>query len=75
MYGKEPILAMDDAKKISLMNRLLDITDKVPQLRTNARRTIAWAQAKLEETFKEKGNSTQFHKEELVLYFDKAKVG
>ena len=29
----------------------------------------------MEETFREKGNSTRFHKGELVLYFDKAKAG
>ena len=41
VYGKDPILAMDSAKSGSLIERLIEITDKVPQLRTNARRTIA----------------------------------
>src|SRR6266540_2283243 len=55
VYGKNPVLAMDSLSKgQELIERLLEITDKVPQLRTNARRAIKKAQAKLEETFNKK---------------------
>ncbi len=58
------------SKGQKLIERLLEITDKVPQLQTNARRTIKKAQAKLEETFNKK--KVKFQKSDLVLYFDKA---
>jgi len=58
------------SKGQELIERLLEITDKVPQLRTNARRAIKKAQAKLEETFNKK--EVKFQKGDLVLYFDKA---
>src|SRR6266498_5223509 len=39
VYGKNPVLAIDSPSKgQELIERLLEITDKVPQLRTNARR-------------------------------------
>ncbi len=60
------------SKGQELIKRLLEITDKVPQLRTNVRRIIKKAQAKLEETFK--GKEVKFQKDDLVLYFDKALV-
>ena len=42
---------MDSSSKgQELIERLLEITDKVPQLRINARRAIKKAQAKLEKT-------------------------
>src|SRR6266498_5472142 len=73
VYGKNPVLAMDSPSKgQELIERLLEITDKVPQLRTNARRAIKKAQAKLEETFNKK--EVKFQKGDLVLYFDKALV-
>ncbi len=58
------------SKGQELIERLLEITNKVPQLRTNARRVIKKAQAKLEETFNKK--EVKFQKDDLVLYFDKA---
>ncbi len=42
------------SKGQELIERLLEITDKVLQLQTNARRAIKKAQAKLKETFKRK---------------------
>ncbi len=42
------------SKGQELIKRLLEITDKVSQLQTNARRAIKKAQAKLEETFNKK---------------------
>ncbi len=62
---------MDSSSKgQELIERLLEITEKVSQLRTNARRAIKKAQAKLEKTFK--GKQVNFQKGDLVLYFDKA---
>ena len=60
------------SKEQELIKKLLEITDKVPQLRTNARKAIKKAQAKLEETFK--GKEVKFQKGNLVLYFDKALI-
>src|SRR6266542_279913 len=57
------------SKEHELIERLLEITDKVPQLRTNTRRAIKKAQAKLKETFNKK--EVKFQKGDLVLYFDK----
>ena len=55
VYEKNPVLAMDSLSKgQELIERLLEITDKVSQLRTNTRRAIKKAQAKLEETFNKK---------------------
>src|SRR6266542_5354057 len=71
VYGKNPVLAIDSLSKgQELIKRLLEITDKVSQLRTNARRAIKKAQVKLEETFNKK--EVKFQKSNLVLYFDKA---
>src|SRR6266542_4410996 len=68
VYGKNTILAMDNPSKgQELIERLLEITDKVLQLRTNVRRAIKKAQAKLEETFNKK--EVKFQKDDLVLYF------
>ena len=58
------------SKGQELIERLLEITDKVSQLRTNTRRAIKKVQAKLEETFNKK--KVKFQKGDLVLYFDKA---
>ncbi len=58
------------SKGQELIERLLEIIDKVSQLQTNTRRAIKKAQAKLEETFK--GKEITFQKGDLVLYFDKA---
>ena len=71
VYGKNPVLAMDSPSKgQELIKRLLEITDKVLQFWTNARRAIKKAQAKLKETFNKK--EVKFQKGDLVLYFDKA---
>ncbi len=57
------------SKGQELIERLLEITDKVLQLWINARRAIKKAQAKLEETFNKK--EVKFQKGDPVLYFDK----
>ncbi len=44
----------NSSKRQELIERLLEITDKVLQLQTNVRRIIKKAQAKLKETFKGK---------------------
>src|SRR6266542_2465330 len=70
VYGKNLVLAMDNlSREQELIKRLLEITDKVPQLRTNAKRAIKKAQAKLEKIFNKK--EVKFQKGDLVLYFDK----
>src|SRR6266496_850088 len=70
VYRKNPVLAMDSPSKgQELIERLLEITDKVPQLQTNARRAIKKVQTKLEEIFNKK--EVKFQKGDLVLYFDK----
>ena len=67
VYGKNPVLAIDNLSKgWELIDRLLEITDKVSQLQTNARRAIKKTQVKLEETFNKK--KVKFKKEDLVLY-------
>ncbi len=58
------------SKEWKLIKKLLEITDKIPQLRTNARRAINKAQAKLKKTFK--GKKVKFQQGDLVLYFNKA---
>ncbi len=71
VYEKNLILTIDSSsKRQELIERLLEITDKISQLQTNARRAIKKAQAKLKETFKEK--EVKFQKGDLVLYFNKA---
>jgi hypothetical protein len=74
VYGREPKLAMDKPSKAeTLVERLLEITEKVPQLRGSARKTIKEAQDKLNQAF---GSHKQiFAKGDLVLYFDKAAAG
>src|SRR6266542_1620548 len=74
VYGREPTLVMDYGKhEGSIMERLLEITEKVSQLREAARRTIQKSQAELDKSFE--GMKTQeFQKGELVWYFDKPAV-
>ena len=55
----------------SIIERLLEITEKVPQLREVARRAIQKAQAELDRKFEGKPQRS-FQKGELVQYFDKA---
>jgi len=57
------------SKGQKLIKRLLEITDKVLQLWTNARRVIKKAQIKLKKTFNKK--EVKFQQRDLVLYFDK----
>ncbi len=55
----------------SIMERLLEIMEKVSQLREAARRAIRKSQAELDRKFK--GMKTQeFQKGDLVWYFDKS---
>ncbi len=71
IYRKNLVLAMNSLSKgQELIKKLLEITDKIPQLRTNVRRAIKKVQVKLKETFK--GKEVKFQKGDLVLYFDKA---
>ena len=72
VYGREPTLVMDYEKHGgSIMKRLLEITEKVSQLREAARRTIRKSQAELDKKFE--GMKTQeFQKGDLVWYFDKS---
>jgi hypothetical protein len=80
VYGLEPKLAMDESfyrendsfKGKSIVDRLLEITDKVPQLRIASKRAIEKAQKQIDEKFQ--GKVTQFQKGDLVLYYDKAKA-
>ncbi len=71
VYEREPTLVMDYEKHGgSIIERLLEITEKVPQLREAARRVIWKSQAELDRKFE--GMKTQeFQKGELVWYFNK----
>ena len=71
VYGRESTLVMDYGKHGgSIIERLLEITDKVSQLRKATRRAIRKSQAELDRKFE--GMKTQeFQKGELVWYFDK----
>ncbi len=52
VYERKPTLVMDYRKhEGSIMERLLEITEKVPQLREAARRTIQKSQAELDRKF------------------------
>ena len=51
----------------------MDIIYKVPQLRSEAKKSIKEAQEKLEKAFGTH-KATQFKKGELVWYYDKAKA-
>ncbi len=71
VYGREPTLVMDYGKhRGSITERLLEITEKVPQLRKVARRAIRKSQAELDRKF-EGMKIREFQKGELVWYFDK----
>ncbi len=74
VYGREPTLIMDYRKHGgSIMERLLEITEKVLQLREAAKRAIQKSQAELDRKFE--GMKTQeFQKGKLVWYFDKPAV-
>ncbi len=52
MYGKEPTLVMDYRRhEGSIMERSLEITEKVSQLRKAVRRAIRKLQAELDRKF------------------------
>src|SRR6266540_4835323 len=52
VYGREPTLVMDHGKhEGSIIERLLEITEKVSQLREAARRAIWKSQAELDRKF------------------------
>src|ERR1044071_2858131 len=57
---------------MTYMERILDIMEGVPHLRTNAKKAMRKAQKKIEEKFQEK--EIQFQKGDLVLYFKKAEA-
>src|SRR6266542_3434851 len=66
VYGREPILVMNYKKHGgSIIERLLKITEKIPQLREAAKRAIRKSQAELDRKFE--GMKTQeFQKGDLV---------
>jgi len=71
VYGREPTLIIDHRKYgSSIMEKLLEITEKIPQLRKAARRIIRKSQAKLDRKF-ERMKTQEFQKGDLVWYFDK----
>ncbi len=71
VYEWEPILVIDYKKHgDSIIERLLEITEKVPQLRKAARKVIWKSQAKLDRKFQEM-KIQKFQKGDLVWYFDK----
>src|SRR6266540_2410977 len=74
VYGREPTLVIDYGKYGgSIVERLLEITEKVSQLREAARKAIRKSQAELDRKFE--GMKTQeFQKGDLVWYFDKPAV-
>ncbi len=66
VYEKKPTLVMDYGPyRGSIIERLLEITEKVPQLRKVARRVIWKAQVELDRKFEGKSQRS-FQKEELV---------
>ncbi len=54
----------------SIMKRLLEIIEKILQLREAAKRAIRKSQAELDRKF-EKMKTQKFQKEDLVWYFNK----
>ena len=71
VYGRELTLVIDYEKHGgSIMERLLEITEKVLQLREAARRAIRKSQAELDKKF-EGMKIQEFQKGDLVWYFDK----
>src|SRR6266542_1762647 len=66
VYGKEPTLVMDyGSHGGSIIERLLEIMEKLPQLQEAARRAIRKAQAELDRKFERKPQRN-FQKGELV---------
>ncbi len=73
VYGREPTMVMDETRSYSMIERLLEITEKVPQLREAARRAIKKSQDDLEKKF-QNNREVIFQKGQLVWYYDKAKA-
>ena len=72
VYRREPTLVMDYGKYGgSIMERLLKIIEKVPQLKEAARRAIRKSQVELNRKFEEM-KIQEFQKGDLVWYFDKS---
>ena len=55
VYGKNVTIPMDNHRNMTYMDRMIDIMEEVPQLRTNAKRAIKKAQQKIERSFRIKG--------------------
>ena len=72
VYGKDVTMPMDDHGDMTYMDKMIDIMEGVPQLRTNVKRAIKKAQSKIEEKFQ--NEETKFRKGELVLYYKKAEA-
>jgi len=75
-YGLQPTLPYDTPSEIDnqeLIDRLLDIVDKVPSLRQNAHQAITRAQLKLAQSYVVKRPHV-FQIGDLIFYYDKAKV-
>ncbi len=71
VYRKESTLVMNYRKYgSSIMERLLEITEKISQLREATRRAIQKSQAELDRKFEEIKIQI-FQKKDLVWYFDK----
>ncbi len=72
VYGREPALVMNYEKHGgSIMERLLEITEKVSQLREAARRAIRKSQVEFDRKF-EGMKIQEFQKGDLVQYFNKS---
>ncbi len=71
VYRKESTLIMDYKRhEGSIIERLLEITKKILQLKEATRRVIWKSQAELDRKFEEM-KTQEFQKEDLVWYFDK----
>ncbi len=71
VYEWEPTLVIDYGKHgSSIMKRLLEITEKILQLREAVRRVIQKLQVELDRKF-ERMKTQEFQKRDLVWYFDK----
>jgi Integrase core domain. len=75
VYGRTPTMISDQPSrdKQTMIDRLMDIIEKVPHLRQSAKKAIRDAQRKLAENYHVKAPK-QFYVGEKVLYFDKAKA-
>ena len=65
-------MSMNNQEDMMYIKKIIDIIEKVLQLRINAKSVIKKTQQKIEEKFQNEG--TKFKKRELVLYFKKAEA-